>query len=76
MSYLNASQQYFGVLVLGCKSPPCGLRHHFPSEVDNGITSIVPIINSLPALYTKLWEGKCLTLFMVKIRLTPSKSLY
>ena len=46
------------------------------SEVDNGITSIVPIINSLPALYTKLWEGKCLTLFMVKIRLTPSKRLY
>jgi hypothetical protein len=30
------------------------------SAVDNGITSIVPIINSLPALYTKLREGKCL----------------
>jgi hypothetical protein len=33
------------------------------SEADNGITSIVPFINSLPALYTKLREGRCLTYF-------------
>ena len=35
MSYLNASQQYFGLLVLGCKSPPCGLRHHFHLQRGN-----------------------------------------
>ncbi len=33
------------------------------SEADNGITSIVPFINSLPTLSTKLREGRCLTYF-------------
>ncbi len=42
------------------------------SEVDNGITFIVPIINSLPTIYTKLWEGKCLTYIGRKVNRTEA----